>query len=177
LTFDGDPQYIIGEGQLNFSVLKPNQDFDAGEFIPNNRPYYNLGEPWKEEEEDGFDIYIDALHNLPDNCSLVKIRAKVINNKGVEQCKMQEYFPKMDISSFQKQIYNEKLELRDITTDPTSMLQLSFHTIDTTLLKPKMIGYSFFPIFMDIETKMPIYQADKRIVVKNLKRTLHKGSY
>jgi len=44
-------------------------------------------------------------------------------------------------------------------------------------LKPKMIGYSFFPIFMDIETKMPIYQADKRIVVKNLKRTLHKGSY
>ena len=40
-----------------------------------------------------------------------------------------------------------------------------------------MIGYSFFPIFIDVETKMPIYQEDKRIVIKNLKRTLHKGSY
>jgi hypothetical protein len=85
LTQDPDAdQYVIGEGQISFSVLKPDQTFDAGEFIPNNRPYYNLAEPWEEDQEDGFDIYIDALHNLPDNASLVKIKAKVVNNKGVD---------------------------------------------------------------------------------------------
>lgn len=74
----------MGEGKINFSVLKPGENFDAGEFIPNNRPYYDLSNKWKEEEEDGFDVYIDAMHNLPDNCGLVAVRAKVVNNKGVE---------------------------------------------------------------------------------------------
>lgn len=43
-----------------------------------------MSNKWKEEEEDGFDVYIDAMHNLPDNCGLVAVRAKVVNNKGVE---------------------------------------------------------------------------------------------
>jgi hypothetical protein len=44
-----------------------------------------LSELWKEEEEDGFDIYIDSINNLPDNVSAVKILVKVVNNKGIEQ--------------------------------------------------------------------------------------------
>ena len=40
--------------------------------------------------------------------------------------------------------------MRDIVTDPTSLLQLTFLTVDVTTLKPKVLGYSFFPIFIDI---------------------------
>jgi len=37
---------------------------------------------YKEDEEDGFDIYIDSAIGLPDNVSIVKIIAKVVNNQG-----------------------------------------------------------------------------------------------
>jgi hypothetical protein len=55
-----------------------------------------------------------------------------------------------------KQIYNEKLEVRDTVTDPTSLLQLTFITFDTTQLKLKTLGYSFFPLFLNTETQMPV---------------------
>jgi hypothetical protein len=37
---------------------------------------------WKEDEEDGFDIYIDSATGLPDNVSIVKVIAKVVNNRN-----------------------------------------------------------------------------------------------
>jgi hypothetical protein len=59
-----------------------------------------LNEPWKEDEEDGFDIYVDSLHNLPDNCSIVKVIVRIINNKGALQIKERELWPRLDVSSF-----------------------------------------------------------------------------
>ena len=59
--------------------MKSDEIYDAGEFIPNNQPQYKINELWKEEEEDGFDVYIDSLLNLPDNVSLCKIKAKIVN--------------------------------------------------------------------------------------------------
>lgn len=82
LQLDSNLKYSKGDGLLNFSVLRPDEFLDAGEFIPSNRPQYSFNEPWKEDEEDGFDIYVDSLHNLPDNCSIVKTVVKIINNKG-----------------------------------------------------------------------------------------------
>ena len=35
---------------------------------------------WKEDEEDGFVIYIDSATGLPDNVSIVKVIAKLVNN-------------------------------------------------------------------------------------------------
>jgi len=37
---------------------------------------------WKEDEEDGFDIYIDSALGLPDNVSIVKIIVKLVNSQG-----------------------------------------------------------------------------------------------
>jgi len=37
---------------------------------------------WKKDEEDGYDIYIDSAFGLPDNVSIVKVIAKVVNNRG-----------------------------------------------------------------------------------------------
>lgn len=122
LAPDSDKHEASEDDSINFSVLRPDETYDAGEFIPSNRPQYDLKEKWKESEEDGFDIYIDALHNLPDNCSVVKILAELVNHKGIKQRKMQELWPKLEISTFQKQTFNEKIEVRDIVTDPTTIL-------------------------------------------------------
>lgn len=91
--------------------------------------------------------------------------------------KERDLFPKIDISTFQKQTFNEKLEIRDVNSDPTSILQLQFLTIDTTTLKVKLLGVSFFPLFIDTDTLMPVIQIDKRMDMKKIKRCLHKGAY
>ena len=49
--------------------------------MPNNVTGFSPTERWKDSEEDGCDVYIDEIRHLPDNCSLVKIVAKVINEK------------------------------------------------------------------------------------------------
>jgi hypothetical protein len=132
---------------------------------------------WREEEEDGYDVYVDSLHNLPDNCAIVKIKAKIVSTKNVVQLRETELWPKVQVSTFMKQIYNEKLEVRDTVTDPTSMLQLTFITLDTTQLKLKTLGYSFFPLFINTETQMPVVQLDHRMNMNKIKRALHKGAY
>ena len=157
--------------------MRPNESYDAGEFIPANKPQYDIKESWKEEEEDGFDVYFDAIHNLPDNTSIVKTIVKLVNNRGIEQIRSKEIWPKLEVSSYQKQVFNEKIEVRDVQTDPTTLLQLTFVTIDVTSMKPKVLGYSFFPIFIDTETLMPVIASDSRMNLKKIKRTLHKGAY
>lgn len=107
---------------MRFSFLRPDQYLDEGEFIRNNEAQYSLEETWNEKEEDGFDIYIDAVHNLPDNCAIVKVKAQVVNNRAKPLLREVDFFPKIDVSTAQTQVYNEKLELRNQKTDPTSLL-------------------------------------------------------
>ena len=48
-------------GQLKFSILRPQEYFDEGDFVPNNKPQYIIDDEYIADEENGFDIYIDAL--------------------------------------------------------------------------------------------------------------------
>ena len=81
---------------MNFSILKPEDYFDEGSFIPNNKLQYFPDEAWNNDEEFGFDIYIDALQNLPDNTSLVKVLARVINHREKEIISWKEFWPQID---------------------------------------------------------------------------------
>ena len=70
------------DAQVNFSVLDPDEDReDTAQFIPNNEKQYTLTDFWKEAEEDGVDIYIDTIRHFPENCTIVKIIAKVVDNR------------------------------------------------------------------------------------------------
>lgn len=109
-------------GSLRFSVLRPTEFYDEGEFVPNKKPQYLADEEWDEDEEDGFDIYIDQLTNLPDNVSVVKVFARLINNKEKEFVSWRSFYPQAELSSVQNQVYNEKFELRGQVTDPTLLL-------------------------------------------------------
>ena len=50
------------------------------------------------------------------------------------------------------------------------MLKLEFITVDTFSLKPRILGTSFFPLFIDCKTQMPCLKDVE-------KRTLHTGAY
>ena len=59
----------------------------------------------------------------------------------------------------------------------TALLHLSFITIDAISLKEKPIGFSFFPLFINTETRLPVLPEDEIDLDMDEVRVLHKGSY
>jgi hypothetical protein len=51
---------------------------NTSQFIPYPNVQYKSDDIYVDEQEDGFDVYIDEVRHLPDNVSHVKIIAKVI---------------------------------------------------------------------------------------------------
>jgi len=96
------------------------------------------------------------VRHLPENVSAVKIIAKVINNKLYDILHPITMWPKIEESTYMHQTYHAKLELRGIEVDLSAMLHMTFMTIETTTLKEKLIGFSFFPLFIDSDTRMPV---------------------
>ena len=60
---------------------------------------------------------------------------------------------------------------------PTAILHLSFMTVDATTLKEKLIGFSYFPLFISTETKMPVLPENEIDLESNDMRALFKGAY
>ena len=59
---------------------------------------------------------------------------------------------------------------------PTAILHLTFCTIETTTLKEVLVGFSFFPLFIDPDTQMPVL--NKNYENRPSKKvSLHKGCY
>lgn len=77
-------------------------------------------------------------------------------------------------STYQNQKFRAKLEVRN-ELDHTAMLFLTLITIEATSLKERFIGVSYFPLFMDHETKMPCIQIGEKPLTSL--RSLHKGAY
>ena len=59
----------------------------------------------------------------------------------------------------------------------TALLHLSFITIDAISLKEKLIGFSFFPLFINTETRLPVLPDDEIDLDMDEVRVLHKGFY
>ena len=61
-------------------MLNPDEDREnTAQFIPNNEKQYTATEFWNEKDEEGVDIYIDAVRHFPENVTVVKIIAKVVD--------------------------------------------------------------------------------------------------
>jgi hypothetical protein len=107
----------------------------------------------------------------------VKVIAKIVDNKNKVLLGPTPLWPQVEPSTFQKQLYKSKLELRSQVSDPTSMLHLTFLTLETTTLKEKIVGFSVFPIFINSITKMPVLEKANDNDMKEMPRALHKGAY
>lgn len=148
---------------------------ESAQFIPNIEKQFTHTEFWKESEEDGCDIYIDAIRNLPENVSVVKVIARVVDHNQNNLMDPLIFWPTLEASTYQNQKFRAKLEVRGVEMDPSAIVFLTFITLEATSLKEKVVGSAYFPLFMNCNTKMPCIQ------VGNLpfegKRALHKGQY
>ena len=59
---------------------------------------------------------------------------------------------------------------------PTALLHISFITIDATSLKEKLVGFSFFPLYVNTKTRAPVLPQDA-LKLEDDNRVLHKGCY
>lgn len=60
---------------------------------------------------------------------------------------------------------------------PTALLHLTFITIDAISLKQRLVGFSFFPLFISTASKMPVLPEDGLDSNRQDVRSLHKGAY
>ena len=89
------------DAQINFSVLDPDQEREnTAQFIPNTAPQYTATEFWKEAEEEGIDIYNDAIRHFPESCTIVKVIAKVVDARLQDLLRPRDIWPKIKESLY-----------------------------------------------------------------------------
>lgn len=82
-------------------MLDPDEDREStAQFIPNNEKQYAETEFWNEAEEEGVDIYIDGIRHFPENVTIVKVIAKVVDSRLTDLLKPTNLFPKLATSTF-----------------------------------------------------------------------------
>jgi hypothetical protein len=139
-------------------------------FIKSVEPQHNTEEEF--DEKRGIDIFIDQIRFLPTNCTITKILVRMVDKTFLDLVKASACIPDFE-SLMPLPTYNFKWELRsDINYSKTAFLFLIFITIDVHSEdgKPNIMGYSFFPLFLDKKTQEPATEATEEVL-------LHDGQY
>jgi len=104
---------------------------------------------------DGIDIYIDGARQLPANVSVTKVSVKILSSDGPGE-EATGVAQLTTGSNLMSPVYKCRLELRQDTFDPRSMLLLRIDTmargVATTDESPHglhCVGYSLFNLFVD----------------------------
>lgn len=170
---DPDDQPIV-ETQPRARSTRSSQRPDTGaqstQFIANFDKQLTLADGWL--ESDALDIYIDGARHLPDNATVVKCTARVVDSDINELGPAQVIIAKIEESTLRNQVFRFKYELRFTgTTRATALLYLKFETVDKSKGASRSLGSSYFPLFLRAEDGMPAATNDNQGIVA------HVGSY
>ena len=71
------------------------------------------------------------------------------------------------------------MEMRGVVLDPSSLLHVSFSTIDAQSQEVVMVGFAMFPLFIDKKTRMPFVNTQGLVgeQLSKVERILHRGAY
>lgn len=131
------------------------------QFIP------NFDKQWTKSDDflsnDGIDVYIDWARFLPDNTTFTKVFARVIDINGSYPIPGLRGYAHMDMSTNRNPFFGFKYEVRGARLSPTLLLVVSFETMDRSNNKAVYAGHSYFPLFMDKNTEMPIRDPSSQV--------------
>jgi len=125
-----------------------------GPFIKSNEPQHSQ-EPF--DEKRGIDILVDQLRFLPNNVTVTKILVRVCTKDFVDLVPPSACIPDLE-SLISTPVYYFRMELRkEVTFDKEAFLFLIYITIDekSSTGVPNIVGYSFFPLFLEKEKGEP----------------------
>jgi hypothetical protein len=132
-----------------------NKDQNSDPFIPNNLRQFT---------DKRFDIneviilYVDSARFLPENISVPKITLRILSDSG------SVIFPEstanciIDISTAQKPFFGLREEIskkKHPNLNPSAVCIIRIETIDRIQGFQRVVGYSFFPLFIDRASLFP----------------------
>ena len=98
------------------------------------------------------DIYIDAARHLPDNVTITRVIAKVVDINNKVLIPPQSTLATVDRSTLRNQEYGMKIEIRPgkkKLLSPTAFLYMSIETLDISKnCQAVIVGKAAHPLFM-----------------------------
>lgn len=149
--------------------VNPNAE-NPDPFIPNEKSQIK-NELFK---DDVFYLYIDGARFLPENVSFTRVVLTIYTSKGKEVARQLIVNASINKSTGQNPYYGMREEFGLDThpnMDPTMIAVFKIETFDRANGEQRIVGYSFFPLFMDKNIKSPAKNP------KESKYVLHNGNY
>lgn len=130
---------------------KKDPEVDRRPFIPNDKP------GWSDiqfEKGSGVDFYVDQARYLPSAVTVTKIMVRFIDSEINDVSDVTSKVSELTSKIFEPE-FNYRHELRYPYFNPTTMAVITLFTVDVRDVEgnPSVIGYSFFPLFLNRETK------------------------
>lgn len=123
------------------------------QFVPNFDKQYTITEKWLPTS--GLDIYIDGTRHLPDNSSMTKLTVRIVDSDLKAVLPPEVVLADMALSSTRNQRFNFQTELRLKKVKPTTLVYMTFETVDISHNQARLVGHSYFPLFIDGRQGMP----------------------
>lgn len=99
------------------------------------------------EKGSGVDFYVDGARFLPDNVSCTKLIVKAMQNNLEKIAAPKGGLPDLHSSVFSP-TFGFRMEFRQPSFDPTTIILVSLETIDTKTKEVRIIGYSVINMFL-----------------------------
>jgi hypothetical protein len=119
-------------------------------FIPNTTSQLS-NVPFKDGE--GIDIYIDGARFLPENVTFSRVIMRGFTSDYIRVIDPVKGTCDLDLSSARNPFYGFRYELRAPKLDPTIVVEATIETIDRSDGLEKIVGYAYFPLFLDASTR------------------------
>lgn len=122
----------------------------SSQFKPNFEDQYNMDDPFNLAEEK-LDIFIDEAKWLPDNTTMSKISARVVDFQNKPITTYYETLCNPHVSVKRSHKYGLHIE-GDKFAKPlsdTALVHIIIETVSISSKEARVIGQSYFPLFMD----------------------------
>lgn len=118
-------------------------------FIKNDLAQFTNA-PFKEGE--GVDIYIDGARFLPENATFSRVLMRGFTVDFIRVIDPVKGLCDLNLSTSRNPFYGFRYELRAPKLDPTIIIEVTVETIDRSDGLEKIIGYCYFPLFLNSQT-------------------------
>eukprot|EP00736_Rhodelphis_marinus_P000725 Rmarinus@m.14722 len=100
------------------------------------------------QQESGFDLYIDAAKFLPDNVTVTAINVKILTRDfdAIREGMRQAMKPSSLIGD---PVFDMRLEFRETKFDPTATLLIELTTLESSSAKRQVVGFAVLNLFCE----------------------------
>ena len=175
------PNDLFHPQNVPSSLFRKPEDFKDSTNFPKRNPNAENPDPFIPNEksqvqnslfkDDTLILYVDGARFLPENTSFSRVVVTLYTSKGNEVARHIIGNSNIQKSTAQHPYFGLREEFSKIThpnMDPTMIAVFKVETFDRANGEQRVVGFSFFPIFMDKNIKAPVRkQNEKKFILNN----------